>query len=120
MTASGMNHHNARMSTAQLFNPTASPYRNTMPTSSKFDYRAAATTSRNFGQELSHHHPTSREFDFRHSASTARDFDFGHPTTTTMHTASNFEYPNPYHSTKAPFPEPVYAKTASAFGKYWH
>ena len=113
----------SRMTTAELF---SGP--NT--TAAEFDFRRPTTASKfDFSREMP---TTAAEFEFRRPTATASEFDFrrGMPTT-----ASNFDFRgmptatasrsfdpagrDMMMSTRSPFPNPVYGKTAAAFGNYW-
>ena len=102
----------SRMTTAELF---SGP--NT--TAAEFDFRRPTTASKfDFSREMP---TTAAEFEFRRPTATASNFDFrGMPTN---NTASRSFDPSAGRdmmmSTRSPFPNPVYGKTAAAFGNYW-
>ena len=128
-----MNAGNAssRMTTAELFRgPT---------TASKFDFREMPTTAADFdfrrpttAAEFDFRRPTTAaeldfsrempttasEFEFRRPTATASEFDFrrGMPTTARSFDPAGRDM---MMSTRSPFPNPVYGKTAAAFGNYW-
>ena len=114
-------------------------------TAAEFDFRRPTTAAElDFSREMP---TTASEFEFRRPTATASEFDFrrGMPTTASNFdfrgmptaTASNFDFRgmptnntasrsfdpsagrDMMMSTRSPFPNPVYGKTAAAFGNYW-
>ena len=86
-------------------------------TAAEFDFRRPTTASKfDFSREMP---TTASEFEFRRPTATASEFDFrrGMPNTTSR----SFDPAgrDMMMSTRSPFPNPVYGKTAAAFGNYW-